>query len=63
MKSGQPIFSLGFSEPAAGSDNMSMTATTKKQADGTYILNGQKTWVTAGEALPYCLVIAKNEDP
>ncbi len=63
MESGKPIFSLGFSEPAAGSDNQAMTSVTKKQADGTYILNGQKTWVTQGELLPYVLVVAKDEDP
>ena len=63
METGKPIFSLGFSEPGAGSDNASMTSVTKKQADGTYILNGQKTWVTQGEVFPYVLVIAKDEDP
>lgn len=63
LETGKPIFSLGFSEPGAGSDNASMTAVTKKQADGTYILNGQKTWVTQGEVFPYVLVVAKDEDP
>jgi len=63
METGQPIFSLGFSEPGAGSDNQAMTCVTKKQADGTYILSGQKTWVTQGEVFPNVLVIAKDEDP
>lgn len=63
LESGQPIFSLGFSEPGAGSDNMSMTTITKEQEDGTFILKGQKTWVTQGDTFPYVLVIAKEEDP
>jgi crotonobetainyl-CoA dehydrogenase len=63
MESGQPIFSLGFSEPGAGSDNQAMTCTTKKQPDGSYLLSGQKTWVTQGEVFPNVLVIAKDEDP
>lgn len=63
LKTGKPIFSLGFSEPGAGSDNSAMSATAKKQADGTYILNGQKTWVTQGEVFPYIFVVAKDEDP
>ena len=63
LKRGKPIFSLGFSEPAAGSDNSAMTSTTKKQVDGTYILNGQKTWVTQGEVFPYIFVVSKDEDP
>lgn len=63
LKTGKPIFSLGFSEPAAGSDNSAMTTTTKKQADGTYRMNGQKTWVTQGEVFPYIFVVSKDEDP
>ena len=42
-----------ISEPAAGSDNNAMTCVTKKQPDGTYLLNGQKTWVTNGADVPY----------
>ncbi len=63
QESGQPIFSLGFSEPGAGSDNQAMSCVTRKQDDGTYILSGQKTWVTQGEIFPNVLVIAKDEDP
>ncbi len=63
METGWPIASLSISEPGAGSDNRSMTCTAKKQADGTYKLSGQKTWVTMGAVLPYTIVIAKDEDP
>ena len=63
VETGRPIFSLGFSEPGAGSDNTAMTACTVKQANGTYLLNGQKTWVTSGELLPNVLVISKDENP
>ena len=52
-----------ISEPGAGSDNNAMTCVTKKQPDGTYLLNGQKTWVTLGEYAQYAIVIAKDEDP
>ena len=54
---------LGISEPAAGSDNNGMTTVVKKQEDGTYIMNGQKTWVTNGAVAKFFLVIAKDEDP
>ncbi len=63
LETGKPIFSLGFSEPGAGSDNASMSAVVKKQEDGTYKLSGQKTWVTQGDVFPYILVVAKDEDP
>lgn len=62
-ETGKPLFSLSISEPAAGSDNGSMAATVKKQPDGTYILNGTKTWVTNGLARDWVLVVAKDEDP
>ena len=61
-KSGQSVAALCLSEPAAGSDNMGMTCVTKKQADGSFILSGQKTWVTNGADVPYLIVIAKDED-
>lgn len=63
IHSGKSIFALAVSEPGAGSDNMGMATTTKKQVDGTYILNGQKIWVTMGEIFPWIMVIAKDEDP
>ena len=61
-KSGQSVAALCLSEPAAGSDNMGMTCVTKKQADGSFILSGQKTWVTNGADVPYLIIIAKDED-
>lgn len=63
METGKPIFSLGFSEPGAGSDNQAMSCTAKIQEDGTYRLNGQKTWVTQGDVFPFVFVVAKDEDP
>lgn len=62
LATGKPIFSLGFSEPGSGSDNAALSSVTKKQDDGTYVLNGQKTWVTQGEVFPYVLVVAKDEE-
>lgn len=63
METGWPLCSLALSEPGAGSDNRAMTTVTRKQEDGTYILSGQKTWVTMGEKLPYTIICAKDEDP
>ena len=61
-KEGGCAAALGISEPAAGSDNNGMTTTVKKQADGTYVMNGQKTWVTNGAVAKFFLIIAKDED-
>ena len=57
------IACTAISEPAAGSDNNAMTCITIKQPDGTYLLKGQKTWVTLGGLSVYTIVIAKDEDP
>lgn len=60
---GRPPFSLAISEPEAGSDNMNMSTVSVKQADGTYVINGTKTFLTQGDSFPYMLVLAKDEDP
>lgn len=57
------IACTAISEPAAGSDNNAMTCVTRKQPVGTYLLNGQKTWVTLGGLSLYTMVVAKDEDP
>ena len=62
-ETGLPMFCLAISEPCAGSDNSAMTTTAIKQADGTYRINGTKTWVTSGDERDYVIVVAKDEDP
>ncbi|HIT51583.1 MAG TPA: acyl-CoA dehydrogenase family protein [Candidatus Aveggerthella excrementigallinarum] len=63
LETGEPPMSIAISEPEAGSDNMNMSTVTKKQADGTYLMNGVKTFLTQGDRFPYILVLAKDEDP
>lgn len=60
---GTAVACTAISEPGAGSDNNAMTCVTTKQPDGTYLLNGQKTWVTLGALATYAVVVAKDEDP
>ncbi len=57
------IAATAISEPSAGSDNSAMRCVTTKQPDGTYLLNGQKTWVSLGGVADYLMVVAKDEDP
>ncbi|KIV90885.1 Isovaleryl-CoA dehydrogenase, mitochondrial [Exophiala mesophila] len=58
--SGQKIGALAMSEHSAGSDVVSMR-TTAKEADGGYILNGTKMWITNGPDADYIVVYAKTE--
>jgi isovaleryl-CoA dehydrogenase len=46
--SGEHIGGMGMSEPGAGSDALGMLTKAEKQADGSYVLNGSKTWITNG---------------
>ena len=58
-------FTLGFSEPQAGSDNNAM-ATTIAKRDGKLYINGCKTFNTGANCSPYMLCIVrdfKNENP
>lgn len=58
---GRLMFSLGVSEPNAGSDTMSMT-TSVETIDGHLVLNGKKTYVNNGEYSPSILVAAIDKD-
>ena len=60
-QTGRLMFSLGVSEPNAGSDTMSMT-TSVETRDGCLILNGKKTYVNNGEYSPSILCAAIDKD-
>ena len=52
-------FTLGFSEPQAGSDSAAAT-TTVKQKDGKLYVNGTKTFNTGANCSPYMLCIVRD---
>ena len=56
-KTGRLMFSMGVSEPHAGSDTMNMRTNTQT-IGGTIYLNGAKTYVNNGEYAPNILVAA-----
>lgn len=60
-ETGRLMFALAISEPAGGSDSMSMQTYTRT-VDGKLILNGCKTYVNNGEYAPYILVAAIDTD-
>lgn len=60
-ETGRLMFSLGVSEPGAGSDTMSMKTSVVTEG-GTLVLNGQKTYVNNGEYSPNILVAAIDRD-
>ena len=60
LLSGEKIGALAMSEHSAGSDVVSMKMTAKA-ADGGYLLNGTKMWITNGPDAHVVIVYAKTE--
>ena len=60
MASGAMIGAIAMSEPAAGSDLQGIKTTALKQTDGSYILNGSKTFITNGWHADLVIVVAKT---
>ena len=58
--SGELIGAIAMSEPAAGSDLQGVKSTCIKQGDGSYILNGSKTFITNGWHADVVIVVAKT---
>jgi acyl-CoA dehydrogenase len=60
MASGEMIGAIAMSEPAAGSDLQGVKATAIEQPDGSYLLNGSKTFITNGWHADVVIVVAKT---
>lgn len=59
LAEGEMGFSLGLSEPGAGSDSNAIQ-TSYVRRDGKVIINGHKTFTTDGERAKYVLVMARD---
>ena len=60
LASGEMIGAIAMSEPAAGSDLQGIKTTAIEQADGSYLLNGSKTFITNGWHADLIVVVAKT---
>jgi len=56
---GECFFSVGMSEPEAGSD-LSAVRTTARRMPGGYLVNGQKIWTTNAQHSHYLIVLART---
>jgi alkylation response protein AidB-like acyl-CoA dehydrogenase len=61
LASGEMVGAIAMSEPAAGSDLQGIKSTAIKQADGSYVLNGSKTFITNGWHADLVIVVAKTD--
>ncbi|MCW2956488.1 MAG: acyl-CoA dehydrogenase domain protein [Thermoleophilia bacterium] len=58
---GEKLACFGLTEPNAGSDVAAMQATAIKQGDGSYVLNGEKSWISYAAVADHALVFAKTD--
>lgn len=59
IKAGEAVCSLGFSEPASGSDVFAAQTTAVREGE-EWIINGQKMFTTAGHCADYVLLLART---
>src|SRR5690242_8155784 len=57
---GEKLACFGLTEPGAGSDVASMRTTARREGD-TYVLNGQKNWISYATVADHALVFAKTD--
>ncbi|MGK2286355.1 acyl-CoA dehydrogenase family protein [Pedomonas sp. V897] len=58
---GEAFFSFGITEPDAGTNTFKIKTTAIRQPDGTFLLNGGKTFQTAFVESKYCLLVARTK--
>src|SRR5678815_1370510 len=62
MASGEIIGCFGLTEPDYGSNPSGMITRAKEQADGSWIINGAKMWITNGSTAQVAIIWAKTGD-
>ena len=59
---GTSPFSLGFTEPQAGSDSSAITTMATHRGDGTVVINGHKTMITDPDQAAFILTACRDDD-
>jgi alkylation response protein AidB-like acyl-CoA dehydrogenase len=61
IASGDAIGAFALTEPQSGSDATAMRCRAVKQADGSFVINGKKSWITSGPVAKYILLFAMTD--
>ncbi|ADV27638.1 acyl-CoA dehydrogenase domain-containing protein [Pseudoxanthomonas suwonensis 11-1] len=55
---GREIGAFALTEPQSGSDASNMRCRAVRQDDGSYVINGKKSWITSGPVARYIILFA-----
>lgn len=58
---GSSIGAFALTEPQSGSDATAMRCRAVKQADGSFVVNGKKSWITSGPVAKYIVLFAMTD--
>ncbi len=58
---GRAVGAFALTEPQSGSDATAMRCRAVKQADGTFVINGKKSWITSGPVCQYIVLFAMTD--
>ncbi len=58
---GSEIGAFALTEPQSGSDATAMRCRAVKQADGSFVVSGKKSWITSGPVAKYIVLFAMSE--
>ena len=58
---GAEIGAFALTEPQSGSDATAMRCRAVKQADGSFVINGKKSWITSGPVARYFVLFAMTD--
>jgi alkylation response protein AidB-like acyl-CoA dehydrogenase len=61
IASGEAIGAFALTEPQSGSDATAMRCRATRQADGSFIITGKKSWITSGPVAKYILLFAMSD--
>jgi len=62
LAAGEWVGAIAMTEPGTGSDLQAVRTTAKRQGN-TYVINGQKTFITNGQLADIVIVIARTGEP
>ncbi|MEP7185251.1 MAG: acyl-CoA dehydrogenase family protein [Rhodanobacter sp.] len=58
IATGEAIAAYALTEPQSGSDASAMHTRASKNADGDWVINGKKSWITSGSVARYIVLFA-----